>query len=96
VWQLRDGKSINFWMDKWAPNRTFLMQAATNLTINSTLNVKDVLTIEGKWNLNFLKNNLPLNIVNQLVALLQPRDTDCPDIVGWRGTNIHHFTVQKP
>jgi hypothetical protein len=88
-------KSINFWMDRWAPNSSFLMKAATNEAIDSTLNVKNVLTTKGKWNLNFLKNNLPLNVVNQLVALPKPRDTYGPDIVGWRGTNTHHFTVQS-
>jgi hypothetical protein len=71
------------------------MKAATNEAIDSTLNVKNVLTTKGKWNLNFLKNNLPLNVVNQLVALPKPRDTYGPDIVGWRGTNTHHFTVQS-
>jgi hypothetical protein len=55
VWQVRDGKSINIWMDRWAPNNSFLMQSATNQAIDSTLNVKDVLTTDGKWNLNFLK-----------------------------------------
>jgi hypothetical protein len=71
------------------------MKAATNEAIDSTLNVKNVLTTKGKWNLNFLKNNLSLNVVNQLVALPKPRDTYGPDIVGWRGTNTHHFTVQS-
>ncbi|CAJ2642253.1 unnamed protein product [Trifolium pratense] len=82
-------------MDRWTPNGSCFMEAATNQAIDSTLNVKDVLTIEGKWNLDFLKNNLPLNIVNQVVALPEPRDTDGPDVVGWRGTNTHHFTIQS-
>ncbi|GAU35182.1 hypothetical protein TSUD_319920 [Trifolium subterraneum] len=50
---------------------------------------------EGNWNLNFLNDNLPPDIVNQLVALPVPRDTDGPDFIGWKGTNTRHFTVQS-
>ncbi|GAU34693.1 hypothetical protein TSUD_29340 [Trifolium subterraneum] len=83
----------HIWMDRWVPNGSLLMPTATNEIIDSILIVKDVLTSEGNWDLNFLYNNLRHNIVNQVVALPAPRETDGPDLVGWRGTNTHHFTV---
>ncbi|GAU33771.1 hypothetical protein TSUD_393330 [Trifolium subterraneum] len=82
-------------MDRWTPDGSSLMTRATNQLIDSTLFVKDVLTDEGNWNLNFLNDNLPPDIVNQLVALPAPRDTDGPDFIGWKGTNTRHFTVQS-
>jgi hypothetical protein len=76
---------------KWS----LLMPTATNQLIDSTLMVKDVLTSEGKWNLNFLYNNLPHNIVNKVVALPTPKETDGSDLVGWRGTNTRHLIVRS-
>ncbi|CAJ2628117.1 unnamed protein product [Trifolium pratense] len=82
-------------MDRWVLDGSSLMTRATNQLIDSTLVVKDVLTDEGNWDLNFLNDNLPTNIVNQLVALPAPRDTDGPDSIGWKDTNTRHFTVQS-
>jgi len=44
--------------------------------------VRDVLNAEGVWNLNFLSENLPTNIVNQVVSLPTPIDADGPDVMG--------------
>jgi hypothetical protein len=40
-------------------------------------------------------DNLPMNIVNQILALLNPSNFDGPDTVGLGGTNTHQFTVQS-
>ncbi|CAJ2657953.1 unnamed protein product [Trifolium pratense] len=95
VWQLGDGNSINFWMDKWTPNGSPLMINATNNIIDTTLLVKDVLTTEGHWDLNFLHTHLNPNIVSQIMAIPAPIGTDGDDTIGWKGTNTHHFTVKS-
>ncbi|KAK2434395.1 hypothetical protein QL285_019552 [Trifolium repens] len=95
VWQIGDGHRINLWMDIWVSNGSLLMPTTTNQLIDSTLMVKDVLTSERKLDLKFLYNNLPRNIVNQVVALHAPKERDCPDLVGWGGTNTRHFTFKS-
>ncbi|PNX87060.1 hypothetical protein L195_g043145 [Trifolium pratense] len=80
VCQVGDGHCTNFWMDRWVPNGSLLMPIATNQLIDSTLMVKDVVTHEGKCDLNFLYNNLPQSIVHQVVALSAPKETDGPDL----------------
>ncbi|CAJ2630361.1 unnamed protein product [Trifolium pratense] len=95
VWQLGDGNSINFWMDKWTPNGSPLMINATNNIIDTTLLVKDVLTTEGHWDLNFLHTHLNPNIVSQIMAIPAPIGTDGDDTIGWKGTNTHHFTIKS-
>jgi hypothetical protein len=49
----------------------------------------------GEWDINFLTANLPLTIVNQLVAIPAPNDTNGPDSLEWSGTNTRQFTVQS-
>jgi hypothetical protein len=51
--------------------------------------VQDVLNAVGDWNLAFLHENLPTNIVNQVVALPTPIDADGCDVMGCEGTNTH-------
>lgn len=47
MWQLGDGKSINFWMNNWTHGGYSLMLNTTNIVIVTTLLVKDVLTANG-------------------------------------------------
>ncbi|GAU42748.1 hypothetical protein TSUD_77850 [Trifolium subterraneum] len=42
VWQVGDGKKINFWLDKWTPNGTSLFSITNQTSIDSTLLVRDV------------------------------------------------------
>ncbi|CAJ2669285.1 unnamed protein product [Trifolium pratense] len=95
VWQVGNGQQINFWLDKWMPNGHSLMNFSTQQTIDTTLTVKDILTNMGEWDINFLTTHLPHTIVNQLVAIPAPKDTDGPDLLGWGGTSTRQFTVQS-
>jgi hypothetical protein len=95
VWQVGNGQEINFWLDKWMPNGRTLMNLSTQQTVDITLTIKDTLTETGNWDLNFLTTNLPRDVVNQLVAIPAPKETDGPDSLGWIGTNTRQFTVQS-
>jgi hypothetical protein len=95
VWQLGDGNHTNFWLDKWAPCGSSLMLDATQQLVDTTLTIKDVLTINGHWNIDFIKSHLPPAKANQVLALPAPMDNDGPDSVGWKGTSTRHFTVQS-
>jgi len=94
-WKIGDGKNTNFWLDNWVPNRSELLPSASQNFIDTTISVRDVLNAEGDWNLSFLSENFPTNIVNHVVALPTPIDADGPDVMGWEGTNTHQFTVQS-
>ncbi|CAJ2634326.1 unnamed protein product [Trifolium pratense] len=95
VWQLGDGKNINFWLDKWAPCGSSLMLNATQQFVDTTLTVKDVVTINGHWNIDFIKAHLPPDKANQVLAIPAPMEADGPDSLGWKGTSTRHFTVQS-
>ncbi|MCH81203.1 RNA-directed DNA polymerase (Reverse transcriptase) [Trifolium medium] len=95
VWQMGNGQKVNFWLDKWMTDGHSLMNHSTQQMVDTTLTVKDTLTATGEWDINFLTANLPLTIVNQLVAIPAPKDTDGPDALGWSGTNTRQFTVQS-
>lgn len=88
-WKIGDGRLTNFWLDKWVPNRSELLPSASQNFIDTTISVRDVLNAEGEWNLTFLHENLPTNIVNQVVALPTPIDADGCDVMGCEGTNTH-------
>ncbi|GAU44619.1 hypothetical protein TSUD_378970 [Trifolium subterraneum] len=90
-----NGQKVNLWLDNWMRDDHSLMNHSTQQIIDTTLTVKDTLMDTGEWDINFLTANLPLTIVNQLVAIPAPKDTDGPDSLGWRGTNTRQFTVQS-
>jgi len=93
VWHLGYGNDINFWLDKWSPWGSSLLSNANNQLIDTTLSVKGVSTVDGSWNIDFLNSHLPLHKANQVFALPTPMDVDGPDTIGWKGTNICHFTI---
>jgi len=57
--------------------------------------IRDALNTAGDWDLIFLMDNLPADIVNQILALPTPSDFDGPDTVRWGGTSTLQFTVQS-
>jgi len=63
--------------------------------VDTTISVRDALNTSGEWDLNFLIDNLHVDIVNQILALPTLSDFDGPDTVGWGGTNPLQFTVQS-
>ncbi|GAU21808.1 hypothetical protein TSUD_176540 [Trifolium subterraneum] len=95
VWNLGNGNHINFWLDKWTLSGDSLINTTSQPVIDTTLSVRDVLNSTGDWNLNFLNDNLPVNIANQILAIPAPTDLDGPDTIGWGGTTTRHFTVQS-
>ncbi|GAU39340.1 hypothetical protein TSUD_60910 [Trifolium subterraneum] len=95
VWQVGNGQQINFWLDKWMPDGHTLMNLSTQQIVDTTLTIKDTVNDTGNWDLNFLTTHLPQTVVNQLVAIPTPKETDGPDSLGWVGTNTRQFTVQS-
>ncbi|MCI03053.1 putative ribonuclease H protein, partial [Trifolium medium] len=95
VKQIGDGNHTNFWLDKWGPNNVSLINFSTNSYVDTTITVKDMVDDTGNWDLTFLFGNLPSNIVNRIIALPAPHETDGPDVFGWGGTSSHNFSVRS-
>ena len=83
VWNIRDGRNTNFWLDKWVPNNGALIAIGNEAYVDTTLSVRDVLSPSGNWNMDFLMNNLPADTVSQILALPVPNNDDGPDTIGW-------------
>ncbi|GAU45794.1 hypothetical protein TSUD_86970 [Trifolium subterraneum] len=47
--------------------------------VDTTLTIKDVITITGQWNIDFIQSHLPHAKANQVLALLAPMNADGPD-----------------
>jgi len=94
-WKIGDGRHISFWLDKWVPNKSELLPSTSQNIIDTIISVRGVLNAEGDWNLSFLRENLPANTVNQVVALPTPIDADGTGVMGWEGTNTYQFTIQS-
>lgn len=60
-----------------------------------TISVRDILILLVFGTYIFLMDNLPMDIVNQISALLNPSNSDGSDTLGRGGTNTHQFTVQS-
>ncbi|CAJ2637065.1 unnamed protein product [Trifolium pratense] len=95
VWQLGDGNTINFWLDKWIPDGTSLINSSSQTIIDTTLNVRDILNPEGDWNQSYLNENLTTSMTYQILAIPPPNELDGRDMIGWGGTNTKHFTIQS-
>lgn len=57
--------------------------------------MKDVLTVDGSWNIDFLNSHLPIDKANQVLALPAHMDADGLETIGWKNTNTRHFTIQS-
>lgn len=64
------------------PDCCSIKNLSTQKTIDTTLALKDVLAGSGDWDINFLATHLPHNMMNQVVAIPAPKDTDGPNTIG--------------
>lgn len=88
IWKVEDGNTINFWLDKWVPNKGALINAIIDesIIIDTTLSLLDMVTPSGGWNVETLKQALPLNIVSKITTIPPPMEEDGLDRIGWKGT----------
>ncbi|CAN1140461.1 hypothetical protein LINPERHAP2_LOCUS11875 [Linum perenne] len=63
-WNIRDGHSTHFWMDRWVDSGIVLVDHALNIQgVDSSLLVSHVCSNLGVWNFDFLLSVLPYDIV---------------------------------
>jgi len=47
IWQIGDGRSTNFWLDKWVSSNTSLLSSANQSYVDTTASVRDALNTSG-------------------------------------------------
>ena len=95
IWQIGDGRSTKFWLDKWVSSNTSLFSSANQSYVDTTASVRDALNTAGDWDQKILMDNLSVDIINQILVLPTPSNFDGPDTVGWGGTSTLQFNVQS-
>ena len=75
VWKIGDGRSTNFWFDKWSPDNESLISLGNQAYMDTTLFVRDVLTSSRDWDIVFLTNKLPVDIVIRIIVFTPPMDS---------------------
>jgi hypothetical protein len=55
--------------------------------------VKDVVSANGEWNFELLKNLVPNSIIQKMHAIIPPSANQEADALFWPGTTSGHYTV---
>ncbi|KAI9127446.1 hypothetical protein K1719_002005 [Acacia pycnantha] len=86
-WEVRDGRSVKFWEDRWLNEVDKLGHYFVGElgVLNSTLTVSQTLNREGNWNWAWLEGILPQEVTQLLKVIPPPCPEDGDDIVVWRG-----------
>ncbi|WOG92213.1 hypothetical protein DCAR_0311476 [Daucus carota subsp. sativus] len=92
-WQVGNGRSINFWCDRWIPNNQgfFVRDAKGPFNVNSS--VADFIS-SGKWNLSKLKECVSDQSVSEISAIPISR-TNANDRLVWHFDYKGNYTVKS-
>ncbi|CAL1393559.1 unnamed protein product [Linum trigynum] len=92
-WNIRNGKLVRFWSDRWLANGSILKDLAPNVP-EALLQMPVVeFGLNGEWNKDFLNAYLPPSTVLQV--LLHPVPTEAEDDVRvWRLTEDGVFSLR--
>ncbi|CAN1752411.1 Putative ribonuclease H protein At1g65750, partial [Linum perenne] len=83
-WSIRDGCNTHFWTDRWVDSGVVLADHALDIRrVEGSLLVSQVCSEPGVWNVEFLLQFLPYNIVMQVVGMTPPSYTLGKDSIIW-------------
>ncbi|KAK8606790.1 hypothetical protein V6N13_052547 [Hibiscus sabdariffa] len=94
MWNVGDGKSVDFWRDHWIQGTGPLINYVSNRHANSLtpILVADMVDAAGSWHWSRLENMLPHSILLRLAAI-KPSLLSVPgDGFGWRWTESTGFS----
>ncbi|KAI9075815.1 hypothetical protein K1719_042301 [Acacia pycnantha] len=96
-WEVRDGRSVKFWEDRWLNGVDKLGNYFVGELgmLNPTLTVSQTLNIEGNLNWAWLEGVLPQEVTQLLKAIPPPCPEDGDNIVVWRGGHGARFSVSQ-
>ncbi|KAI9082433.1 hypothetical protein K1719_035576 [Acacia pycnantha] len=96
-WEVRDGRSVKFWEDRWLNGVDKLGNYFVGELgmLNSTLTVSQTLNREGNWNWAWLEGVLLHEVTQLLKSIPPPCLEDGDDIVVWRGIGEQVFGISN-
>ncbi|XP_061367553.1 uncharacterized protein LOC133310607 [Gastrolobium bilobum] len=95
VWEIGNGKEVNFWKDNWLSGSIILENFVVNEVIQQLENLKvaDVINQTSEWDFNKLNSWLPLNIVKVIRSVLPPMVEDGTDKRIWEIQKSHSVSM---
>ena len=87
-WLIRNGKTINFWLDNWldsGPLRELI--SGPFLPHESNLKICDLWDSQGNWDLQHLSIQLPHNISSLISTAPRPITLNQEDVFCWKPSN---------
>ncbi|KAE8655872.1 hypothetical protein F3Y22_tig00117016pilonHSYRG00268 [Hibiscus syriacus] len=85
AWSVGNGLGIRFWDDIWIPQLGPLRPHALDPSyINKNINISDLVTVDGSWNLEALECLLPSTILPYILSIRPPSSSDVADSYIWR------------
>lgn len=95
LWQIGNGKSVDFLWDKWVKDLGALINVCTQLEIipDSHVPVVDFVSPSGDWNWTILKKVLPPTTILVIASYKSPMDADIEDFMGWEHDKKSCFSV---
>ncbi|CAL1412740.1 unnamed protein product [Linum trigynum] len=93
MWNVNSGLQVRFWTDRWLTDGPPLASAAHDLPhVAQDLTVAELI-LNGDWNLPFIREFLPEEVVVQLRLHPVPMG-NTPDIPFWRYSDLVNFTLK--
>lgn len=95
-WRVGNGRSINFWTDRWIGDRSLCQEESIAIPGDiATLKVSDFILHSRSWDVAKLQDVLPEEIVNAIRAIPIPIREDTVDTLIWPKNTQGTFTVRS-
>ncbi|KAL9278245.1 putative ribonuclease H domain-containing protein [Arabidopsis thaliana] len=95
-WVPGDGRSINFWLDKWLLNTSLLSHATRTIPVAEINKKVEEYWCDGAgWNTRVLSLYLPMSIIHRLYAVVIKGCPGVRDTISWTGNSNGEFTVSS-
>ncbi|KAK1379408.1 hypothetical protein POM88_026152 [Heracleum sosnowskyi] len=92
-WQVGNGKSINFWCDRWVSNSPHFFVRDAKGPFNSNSFVADFIS-GGRWNTSKLQNHVSAKAISDLMSI--PLSfTNANDRLVWHHNSKGNYTVKS-
>ncbi|KAL4286762.1 hypothetical protein AHAS_Ahas19G0118600 [Arachis hypogaea] len=97
VHRVGDGKHTRFWKEDWLNmNGCLIEHANTNgPNFDEEAWVADLVTQDGKWNMEELRKYLLKEFILRINAIPAPKETDPHDNIAWRHSEDGKFSVKS-
>ncbi|GLT38078.1 hypothetical protein SLA2020_123480 [Shorea laevis] len=95
-WSVGSGNTIKFWIDVWVGDRPLSETALREIPpVQLDAPVSQALNVGSGWNVSFLRQLLPENMVEQILAIPISYSGGQEDSVFWKGSSSGIFSVKS-